>query len=64
MGLIPGLTEWVKDAGIAVSYGVGCRRSLDLALLRLWHRLAAAPPIQPLAWELPYATPVALKSKK
>ena len=22
----------------------------------LWHRLAAAAPIQPLAWELPYAT--------
>ena len=27
----------------------------------LWHRSAAAAPIQPLAWELTYATGVALK---
>ena len=33
-------------------------------LLRLWHRLAAAASIQPLAWELPYAMGAALKSKK
>ncbi len=26
--------------------------------------LAAAAPIQPLAWEPPYATPVALKKKR
>ena len=30
----------------------------------LWCRLAAAAPIQPLAWELPYTTSVALKSNK
>ena len=30
----------------------------------LWGRLAAVAPIQPLAWELPYATTAALKSKK
>ena len=30
-------------------------------LLWLWHRLAATAPIQPLAWELPYAAGVALK---
>ena len=42
--------------------GVGCRRGLDLVLL--WRRLAAAAMIQSLAWELPYATGVALKSKK
>ena len=30
----------------------------------LWCRLAAAAPIPPLAWELPYAAGVALKSKK
>ena len=30
----------------------------------LWCRPAAAAPIQPLAWELPYAVGVALKSKK
>ena len=33
-------------------------------LLWLWHRLAAGALIQPLAWELPYAAGVALKSKK
>jgi len=33
-------------------------------LLWLWPRQAAAAPIQPLAWELPYATGVALKSKQ
>ena len=48
---------------IAVSCGVGCRHSLDPALLWLWHRLAAAAPIQPLAWELSYAPSMALKSE-
>ena len=47
-----------------MSCGVGRRCGLDLALLWLWHRLAAAVPIGPLAWELPYATGAALKSKK
>ena len=31
--------------------------------LWLWHRLATAAPIQPLAWELPYAVGVALIKK-
>ena len=46
-------------SGVAVSFGVGCRRGLDLTWLWmwLWRRLAAAAPIQTLAWELPYATP-------
>ena len=35
--------------------GVGCRCSLDLALLWLWHRPAATALIQPLGWELPHA---------
>ena len=48
MGLIPSLTQWVKD----------------LALLRLWCSLAATVPIQPLAWELSFAVGVALKSQK
>ena len=30
----------------------------------LWLRPEAAAPIQPIGWELPYATCVALKSKK
>ena len=44
-----------------MSCGVGDREGSDLALLWLW--LAAVAPIQPLAWELPYAADVALKSK-
>ena len=42
---------------------VGRRCGLDLAWLWLWCRLAAAALIRPLAWELPYATGVALKKK-
>jgi len=38
-----------------VSCGVGCRLGSDLALLWLWRRLVATAPIQPLAWEPPYA---------
>ena len=33
-------------------------------VLWLWYRLAVAAPIQPLAWELPYAIGVALKRQK
>ena len=47
-----------------MSCGVGHRCSLDLALVWLWHRPAVAAPIQPLAWELPYAMDEALKRKK
>ena len=46
-GSIPGLTQWVNDP----------------ALLWLWCRPAAIVPIGSLAWEPPYATGVALKSK-
>jgi len=38
-----------------VSCGVGCRRGSDPALLWLWRRPVAVAPIQPLAWEPPYA---------
>ena len=55
VGSIPGLTQWVKESGVAVSYGVGCRHGSDLALLWLWCRLAAAVLVQSLAWETPYA---------
>ena len=44
-GLIPGLTQWVKGSGIAMSCGVGQRQSSDLMLLWLWCRPAAAAPI-------------------
>ena len=57
---IPGLTQWVK---VPMSCGVCRRRGLALALLWLWHRLAAAARIQPLAWELSYTVGVALKKK-
>ena len=33
-------------------------------LLWLWHRLAAAGLMRPLAWELPYTTGTTLKIKK
>ena len=49
--------------GIAMSCGVGSRRGLDSTLLWLRHRLATVAPIQPLTWELSYATGAALKSK-
>ena len=44
--------------------GIGCRFSSDQELLWLWCRLAAAAPIQPLAWKLPYAMGTAIKRKK
>ena len=44
--------------------GVGCRCSLDLALLWLWCRVAATAPIRPLAWEPPHALGAALKRQK
>ena len=47
-----------------MSYSVGWRLSLDSVLLWLWCRMAAAAPIGPLAWELPYATGAALKREK
>ena len=47
-----------------MSCGVGCRRGSGLVLLRLWCRLAIAPLIRPLAWELPYAVSVTLKRTK
>jgi len=42
-----------------VSCGVGCRRGSDPALLWLWRRPVATAPIQPLAWEPPYAVEAA-----
>ena len=41
---------------------MGHRHGLDLVLLWLWSRLAATALIRLLAWELPYATSVALRS--
>ena len=50
-------------SGVAVSCVAGHRLRSDLMLLRLWRRLAAVAPIQLLAWELLYATGMALKGK-
>ena len=50
--------------GVALSCGVGRRLGLDLVLLWLWYRPAAVALIPSLAWELPYAAGVALKTKE
>lgn len=47
-----------------MSCGVGRKLGLDPELLWLWHRPAAVVLIQLLAWELPCASPMALKRKK
>ena len=64
VGLIPGLIHWVKGSGIAMSCGMYCGHGSDLALLWLGWRPVAVAPIQPLAWEPPYAAGVTLKEKK
>ena len=45
-----------------MSCGIGCRCGSGPVLL--WHKAAAVALIQPLAWELVYATDVALKRGK
>ena len=53
-----------KGYGIAVSCGVGRRCSSNPTALWMWVRLAAIAPIQPLAWEHPYATGVPSLQKR
>ena len=55
-GLILGFAQALLQA-----FSVSHQESSDLVLLWLWPRLAAAAPIHPLAWELPYAADAALK---
>ena len=51
-------------SGMATNWGISCRCGVDLALLWLWCRPAAAAPIWPLTWEPPYAAGAALKRQK
>ena len=61
--LDPWLRSVGQGSGIAVSCGVGWRRSSDPQLLWLCCRPVAVAGIRPLAWEHPYAAGTALKSK-
>ena len=63
-GSLPGLAQWVRGSGVAVSCGIGHKDGSDPMLLWLWCRPAAVALIQPLAWEPPHAVGVALKRKK
>ena len=47
-----------------MSCRVGCRRGSVPVLLWLWQRPVATAPIQPLAWEPPYAAGAALEMAK
>ena len=60
LGSTHGPTPWVTRLALAVSFG---RSQAQLGFCIAVPRLAAAPLIQPLAWELPYATGVALTRK-
>ena len=63
-GSIPGLIQWVKGSGIAMSCGIGRRHSSDLALLWLWRRPRAIALIRLLTWGLPCAADVALQKRQ
>ena len=62
-GSVPALAQWVNDPALP-SCGVGCRCGSDPALLWLWRRPEATVPIQPLAWEPPYAEGAAQRNNK
>ena len=65
-GSIPSLAQWVKDSSLPWAVVVGHFSDHEW-LLWLWHRLAAAAPILPLAWELPLChrcSPKRAKKKK
>ena len=54
-GLIPGLTQWVKDVALLWAV-VWVTDTTQLGSHISVAVVAAAVPVQPLAWELPYAT--------
>ena len=61
-----GLLLWFSGFRFQHCRELWCRSQmqLGLALLWLWHRLAAVAPIGPLTWEPPYAAGVALEKTK
>ena len=64
---VPIVVQWKQIRLVSMRMQVRSLASLsglgDPVLLWPWPRPAAVPPIQPLGWELPYATDVALKNK-
>ena len=62
-GSIPGLAHWLKDLALCELW-YRLQTWLRSGLLRWWYRLASVAQIRPLDWELPYATPTALKINK
>ena len=65
---VPTVAQWIKNLTSIhedESSIPGLARGVKvLVRLWLWRRPAAAAPIQPLAWERPYAAGAALKKKK
>ena len=64
MGFNPCLHSVAQQSGVAVSCSIGHKCGSDPSLLWQWYMLAAGAPIWLLAWELPYASGVALKNQK
>ena len=66
--VVPIVAQWKQIQLISVRTRVPSLASLSGLRIQhcreQWCRPAAAASIQPLAWELPYAAGVALKSKK
>ena len=59
-----GFNPWPRSVGQGSGIALNCvvhRHGSDSTLLWLWHRLAAIAQIRPLAWELPYASGMALR---